>query len=83
VVFRLPAHEILQRLEDRGVNLELVVLELLIDLFVEHVGEAPRDRHLDAGITLLEDFRFRLPGCGRSSDVEHEGALGPPLGVEF
>src|SRR3989442_6470513 len=83
VAFRLPTHEVLQRLEDRGVNLELVVLELLFDLFVEHVGEAPRDRHLDAGITLLEDFRFRLPRRGRSTDIEREGTLGSGLGVEL
>ena len=83
VAFRLPAHEVLQGLEDRGVNLELVVLELLLDLFVEHVGEAPRDRHFDAGITLLEDFRLRLPRCGRPPDIKHEGAFGPSPGLEL
>jgi hypothetical protein len=31
----------------------------------EHVGKASRDRHLDAGITLLKDFRLHLPRCGR------------------
>jgi hypothetical protein len=35
---RLPAHEVLQHLEDRGIDLELAVLDLLVDLLVQHVA---------------------------------------------
>ena len=83
LAFRLPAHEVVQGLEDSRVDLELAVLELLVDFLVEHVGEAARDRDLDAGITLLEDFRLRLPRRGRPADIEHEGTLGFGLGIKL
>ena len=79
---RLPAHEILQGLEDRGIDLELAVLDLLVDLLVEHVAEAACDRDLDAGIALLEDARRRLPRRGRPADIEHERAFGFGRGVD-
>jgi hypothetical protein len=49
----------------------------------EHVGKASRDRHLDAGITLLKDFRLHLPRCGRAPDIQHESALRLGLGLEL
>ena len=79
---RLPAHEILQGLEDRGIDLELAVLDLLVDLLVQHVAEAACDRDLDAGIALLEDARRRLPWRGRPADIEHERAFGFGGGVD-
>jgi hypothetical protein len=80
---RLPAHEVVQGLEDRRVDRELAVLELLVDFFVEHVGEAASDRDLDAGITLLEDFCLCLPGRGWPSDIEYEGPFGFGLGIKL
>ncbi len=83
VAVALPAHEVVQGLEDRGIRDELVVLDLLIDLLVQHVAEAAGDRHLDAGIPLLEDLGQALPLRGRASDIEHEGAFGLGLGVDL
>ena len=67
MALRLPAHEIVQGLEHREVDLELAGGELGIDLLVEHVGKAAGDRNFDAGIALLEDLAFAS-----------QGAVGPP-----
>ena len=73
--FGFPAHEVGDGLQDRGIDLELSGGDLLIDLLVEHVGEAAADRNLDAGIAVLENLRARLPGRRRAADIERERAF--------
>src|SRR5262249_20840661 len=78
-----PAHEVLQGLEDRSVDLEFAGGDLRVDLLVEHIGESAADRNLDAGIALLENLRSGFPRRGRTADIEYESCLGLRCGVEF
>ena len=44
----LPAHEVLRGLEQHHVGFQLAVLELLLDLLIQHIAEAAFDRHRQA-----------------------------------
>src|SRR5271166_268742 len=60
----------------------LFVLDLPVDLLVQHVAETAGNRDLDAGIALAEEARRRLPRRSRPPDIEHEGAFGLRVGVD-
>ena len=79
----LPAHEVLRGLEQHHVGLELAVLELLLDLLIEHVAEAAVDRHREARKLALELARQRLVVRHRPAGIDHERLFGLGLGVEL
>src|ERR1700731_928538 len=65
------------------INLELAGGKLGVDLFVEDVGEAAADRHLDAGKAVLEHFCAGFPRRRRSADIERERAFVLGLGIRI
>src|SRR5262249_14290777 len=79
----LPAHEILRGLEQHHVGSELAVLELLLDLLIEHVAESALDRDRKAGKFLLEFRRQRFVVRHRSTGIDHQRFLVLGLGVKL
>src|SRR5262249_48776676 len=79
----LPAHEILRGLEQHHVGGELTILELLLDLLIEHVAESALDRNCEAGKLLLELPRQRLVVRHRSARIDHHRFFVFGLGVKL
>jgi hypothetical protein len=62
---------------------QLEILELLLDLLIQHIAEAAFDGHRQARELTLEFPRQRLVIRYRATGIDHERLFVLGLGVEF
>ena len=68
----IPPGEILHRLELQEIRSDLVVLELLVDLGVQHIAEVAFGGDGDAREALLESVRRRFSRSRPATGIEHQ-----------